>query len=169
MLAYVAAKYNISGYAGRVWQDGAFSTLPFWWCIGPLDKYVRIVQRLFFCSYVLCNSLLLPLPLFGKFLCYFAAWIVSCRFVKSRFWGTGTAIWGRKTRKRKQFKWKIKLYNIIIRYTNEKKKQIIIVLTLKQLRIMEMNYVAPELEVLEVMVEKGFAMSEPSVVPPSMD
>ena len=34
---------------------------------------------------------------------------------------------------------------------------------------MEMNYVAPELEVLEVMVETGFAMSEPSVVPPSMD
>ena len=62
-------------------------------------------------------------------------------------------------KKWKQFKWKIKLYNIIIRYTNEKKKQIIIVLTLKQLRIMEMNYVAPELEVLEVMVEAGFAFS----------
>ena len=34
---------------------------------------------------------------------------------------------------------------------------------------MEMNYVAPELEVLEVVVEKGYAMSEPSVVPPAMD
>ena len=85
MLAYVAAKYNISGYAGRVWQEGASSTLPFWWCIGPLDKYVRIVQRLFFCSYDLCNSLLLHLPLFGKFLSYFAAWIVSVRIVGSRF------------------------------------------------------------------------------------
>ena len=28
------------------------------------------------------------------------------------------------------------------------------------LRIMEMNYVAPELEVLEVMVEQGFAGSD---------
>ena len=28
---------------------------------------------------------------------------------------------------------------------------------------MEMNYVAPELEVLEVMVEKGFAMSDPNI------
>ena len=155
MLAYVAAKYNISGYASWVWEDGAFSTLPFRWCIGPLDKYVRIVQRLFFCSYVLCNSLLLHFPLFGKFLCYFAAWIVSVRVVKT--W----LCW--------QFKWKIKLYNIIIRYTNEKKKQIIIVLTLKQLRIMEMNYVAPELEVLEVEVEAGFAMSEPNITPPALD
>lgn len=34
---------------------------------------------------------------------------------------------------------------------------------------MEMNYVAPELEVLEVEVEAGFAMSEPNIVPPSMD
>ena len=141
MLAYVAAKYNISGYAGRVWQDGASSTLPFWWCIGPLDKYVRIVQRLFFCSYDLCNSLLLPLPLFGKFLCYFAAWIVSVRVVKR--WLC------------RQFKWKIKLYNIYKGIPTGKSK-IKIVLTLKQLRIMEMNYVAPELEVLEVVVEKGF-------------
>ena len=30
---------------------------------------------------------------------------------------------------------------------------------------MEMNYVAPELEVLEVMVEQGFAGSDPFVVP----
>ena len=30
---------------------------------------------------------------------------------------------------------------------------------------MEMNYVAPELEVLEVMVEQGFAGSGPSLPP----
>ena len=34
---------------------------------------------------------------------------------------------------------------------------------------MEMNYVAPELEVLEVMVEKGFEMSQPSIVGPGQD
>jgi len=34
---------------------------------------------------------------------------------------------------------------------------------------MEMNYVAPELEVLEVEVEAGFAMSEPTIVPPTVD
>ena len=34
---------------------------------------------------------------------------------------------------------------------------------------MEMNYVAPELEVLEVMVEKGYAMSEPNIVPPTVE
>ena len=34
---------------------------------------------------------------------------------------------------------------------------------------MEMNYVAPELEVLEVVVEKGYAMSEPTIVPPTLD
>ena len=39
-----------------------------------------------------------------------------------------------------------------------------IVLTIENLKIMEMNYVAPELEVLEVMVESGFAGS---VTPPS--
>ena len=33
---------------------------------------------------------------------------------------------------------------------------------------MEMNYVAPELEVLEVMVEQGFAAS-PLVTPPTFD
>ena len=31
---------------------------------------------------------------------------------------------------------------------------------------MKMNYVAPELEVLEVMVEKGFEGSNPVVIPP---
>ena len=31
---------------------------------------------------------------------------------------------------------------------------------------MEMNYVAPELEVLEVMVEKGFEISAPEVDDP---
>ena len=36
----------------------------------------------------------------------------------------------------------------------------------KQLTIMEMNYVAPELEVLEVMVEKGF---EGSVAGPGFE
>ena len=41
---------------------------------------------------------------------------------------------------------------------------LIIVLTFKHFKIMEMNYVAPELEVLEVMVEKGF---EGSVAPGS--
>ena len=34
---------------------------------------------------------------------------------------------------------------------------------------MEMNYVAPELEVLEVMVEKGFEMSQPNINPPAFD
>ena len=34
---------------------------------------------------------------------------------------------------------------------------------------MEMNYVAPELEVLEVMVEKGFAGSENSENDPSIE
>ena len=50
---------------------------------------------------------------------------------------------------------------------NSKNKAINIVLTFKLLKIMkmEMNYVAPELEVLEVMVEKGF---EGSVTPPGV-
>ena len=34
---------------------------------------------------------------------------------------------------------------------------------------MEMKYVAPELEVLEVEVEAGFAMSEPNIVGPGQD
>ena len=52
-------------------------------------------------------------------------------------------------------KWKKTLYYII----NEK-KQIKIVLTFKLLMIMKMEmYVAPELEVLEIMVEQGFAGS----------
>ena len=34
---------------------------------------------------------------------------------------------------------------------------------------MKMNYVAPELEVLEVMVEVGFNMSDPNIVPPTVD
>ena len=34
---------------------------------------------------------------------------------------------------------------------------------------MKMNYVAPELEVLEVEVEAGFAMSEPTIVTPTVD
>ena len=48
----------------------------------------------------------------------------------------------------------------IIRYTNSRERKQKIVLTFKLLKIMEMNYVAPELEVLEVMVEQGFAGSE---------
>ena len=39
------------------------------------------------------------------------------------------------------------------------KRRIKIVLTIKLLRIMEMNYVAPELEVMEVMGEQGFFVS----------
>ena len=55
----------------------------------------------------------------------------------------------------------------IIRYTNEKKANKKIVLTFKLLMIMKMEmYVAPELEVLEVMVEKGF---EGSVGQPGID
>ena len=34
---------------------------------------------------------------------------------------------------------------------------------------MEMNYVAPELEVLEVMVEQGFAGSEPKPTFPGLE
>ena len=48
---------------------------------------------------------------------------------------------------------------VLIDIKTGKKRRIKIVLTIKLLRIMEMNYVAPELEVLEVMVEKGFAGS----------
>ena len=59
---------------------------------------------------------------------------------------------------RKQDNKRRKTLYYIIRYTNEK-KQIKIVLTFKLLKIMEMNYVAPELEVLEVLVEQGFAGS----------
>ena len=73
----------------------------------------KVVLKLFYLNnrwdFPSCKSKLLPNPLFGKFLCYFAAWIVSVRVVKR--WLC------------RQFKWKIKLYNIIIRYTNEKKKQ----------------------------------------------
>ena len=48
----------------------------------------------------------------------------------------------------------------IIRYTNEKKANKKIVLTFKLLMIMKMEmYVAPELEVLEVMVEAGYNVS----------
>ena len=50
-------------------------------------------------------------------------------------------------------------YAFLVRETPRKKNKIIIVLTFKQLKIMKMNYVAPELEVLEVMVEQGFAGS----------
>ena len=47
-------------------------------------------------------------------------------------------------------------YALLVRKIPRKKNKIIIVLTFKQLKIMKMNYVAPELEVLEVMVEVGF-------------
>ena len=47
----------------------------------------------------------------------------------------------------------------IIRYTNEKKANKKIVLTFKLLMIMKMNYVAPELEVMEVLVEAGYQAS----------
>ena len=53
----------------------------------------------------------------------------------------------------------IKLY-IIKGVTGEIRKIENSINSKKQLRIMKMNYVAPELEVLEVMVEVGFAGSD---------
>ena len=65
----------------------------------------------------------------------------------------------RESRRKQDNKRKKTLY-YIIRYTNEKKQIKKIVLTFKLLKIMKMEmYVAPELEVLEVMVEQGFAGS----------
>ena len=66
----------------------------------------------------------------------------------------------RENRRKQDNKRKKTLY-YIIRYTNEKKANKKIVLTFKLLMIMKMEmYVAPELEVLEVMVETGFVVSD---------